>query len=147
MGAIKITTDKFYRINGESVQLEGVKSDIVIPDSYMHIFNGERDEKNPLKWDKIDPAYYTAWNGFKNFSLITNNAQNRVNSNNYLQLISKRADWIKEQRDNKAKLKADKVKKVLEIEKETRIKELENKKIDIDHTLQSIGIKNNENNK
>ena len=101
MGAIKITTDKFYRINGESVQLEGVKSDIVIPDSYMHIFNGERDEKNPLKWDKIDPAYYTAWNGFKNFSLITNNAQNRVNSNNYLQLISKRADWIKEQRDNK----------------------------------------------
>lgn len=101
MGAIKITTDKFYRINGESVQLEGVKSDVIIPDSYMHIFNGERDEKNPLKWDKIDAAFYTKWTGFKNFNFITTNAQNRINSNNYHQLISERADWIKEQRDNK----------------------------------------------
>ena len=101
MGAIKITTDKFYRINGESVQLEGVKSDIVIPDSYMHIFNGERDEKNPLKWDKIDATYYTKWNGFKNINFITSNAQSRINSNDYHKLISKRAEWIKEQRDNK----------------------------------------------
>ena len=101
MGAIKITTDKFYRINGESVQLEGVKSDVIIPDSYMHIFNGEKDETNPLKWDKIDAAFYNPWNGFKNFSFIKNNAQTRVNSNNYLKLVSKRADWIKEQSDNK----------------------------------------------
>ena len=101
MGALKITTDKFYRINGESVQLEGVKSDVVIPDSYMYIFNGERDEKNPLQWDKIDATYYTKWNGFKNMNFITSNAQNRINSNNYHKLISKRAEWIKEQRDNK----------------------------------------------
>ena len=101
MGAIKITTDKFYRINGESVQLEGVKSDVVIPDSYMHIFNGEKDENNPLKWDKIDAAFYNPWNGFKNFSFIKNNAQTRINSNKYLKLVSKRADWIKEQSDNK----------------------------------------------
>ncbi len=101
MGAIKITTDKFYRINGESVQLEGVKSDVVIPDSYMHIFNGEKDENNPLKWDKIDAVFYNHWNGFKNFSFIKNNAQTRINSNNYLKLVSKRADWIKEQSDNK----------------------------------------------
>ena len=101
MGAIKITTDKFYRINGESVQLEGVKSDVVIPDSYMHIFDGERDEKNPLQWDKIDAAYYTKWNGFKNINFITSNAQSRINSNNYHKLILKRAEWIKEQRDNK----------------------------------------------
>jgi carboxyl-terminal processing protease len=101
MGAIKITTDKFYRINGESVQLEGVKSDVVIPDSYMHIFNGEKDENNPLKWDKIDAAFYNPWNGYKNFSFIKNNAQTRINSNNYLKLVSKRADWIKEQSNNK----------------------------------------------
>ena len=101
MGALKITTDKFYRINGESVQLEGVKSDVVIPDSYMYIFNGERDEKNPLQWDKIDATYYTKWNGFKNINFITSNAQSRINSNDYHKLILKRAEWIKEQRDNK----------------------------------------------
>ena len=61
LGALKITTDKFYRINGESVQLEGVKSDIVIPDSYKYIFNGEKDEKNPLQWDKITPANFDKW--------------------------------------------------------------------------------------
>ncbi|MBL6592174.1 MAG: carboxy terminal-processing peptidase, partial [Flavobacteriaceae bacterium] len=32
---------------------------------------------------------------------IKNNAQSRINSNNYLKLISKRADWIKEQSENK----------------------------------------------
>mgnify|MGYP004279704287 CR=1 FL=1 len=35
-------------------------------DYYM--MNGERDEKNPLQWDKIDATYYTKWNGFKNFT-------------------------------------------------------------------------------
>ena len=29
LGALKVTTDKFYRVNGKSTQLEGVKSDII----------------------------------------------------------------------------------------------------------------------
>jgi len=43
LGAIKLTTQKFYRINGGSTQLEGVKSDIVVPDKYSYIDLGERD--------------------------------------------------------------------------------------------------------
>jgi carboxyl-terminal processing protease len=101
LGALKITTDKFYRINGESVQLEGVKSDVIVPDSYMHIFNGEKDEENPLAWDKIDPAMYNPWNNEGSLDFISSNAQSRVNDNNYLKLISKRADWIEKQQKNK----------------------------------------------
>ena len=101
LGALKITTDKFYRINGESVQLEGVKSDVIVPDSYMHIFNGEKDEENPLAWDKIDPAMYNPWINEGSLDFISSNAQNRVNDNNYLKLISKRADWIEKQQKNK----------------------------------------------
>ena len=101
LGALKITTDKFYRINGESVQLEGVKSDVIVPDSYMHIFNGEKDEENPLAWDKIDPALYKPWINEGSLDFISSNAQNRVNDNNYLKLISKRADWIEKQQKNK----------------------------------------------
>ena len=56
LGALKITTDKFYRINGESVQLEGVKSDIVIPDSYKYIFNGEKDEKKSFTMGQNHPC-------------------------------------------------------------------------------------------
>ena len=87
LGALKITTDKFYRINGESVQLEGVKSDVIVPDSYMHIFNGEKDEENPLAWDKIDPAMYNPWINEGSLDFISSNAQSRVNDNNYLKLI------------------------------------------------------------
>ena len=101
LGALKITTDKFYRINGESVQLEGVKSDVIVPDSYMHIFNGEKDEENPLAWDKIDPAMYNPWINKGSLDFISSNAQSRVNENNYLKLISKRADWIEKQQKNK----------------------------------------------
>ncbi len=53
LGALKVTTDKFYRITGESTQLEGVKSDIVFPDRYQYVEMGEKDQENPLTWDKI----------------------------------------------------------------------------------------------
>ena len=52
MGALKFTTQKFYRINGGSTQLEGVKSDVVVPDRYSYINIGEKDQDNPLPWDK-----------------------------------------------------------------------------------------------
>ena len=51
---MKITTEKFYRISGGSVQLKGVESDIVTPNRFSHIKIGESDEKNPLEWDQID---------------------------------------------------------------------------------------------
>src|SRR5690554_5962270 len=54
LGALKLTTQKFYRINGGSTQLEGVKSDVVVVDRFSFIDIGEKDQKNPLPWDKID---------------------------------------------------------------------------------------------
>ena len=102
MGAIKITTDKFYRINGESVQLEGVKSDIVIPDSYKYVFNGEKDEKNPLDWDKITPANFQKWNQQDIVTKISTNCQSRIDNDNYYTLINDRAKWIKSQQSNKS---------------------------------------------
>ena len=45
LGALKVTTDKFYRINGLSTQLEGVKSDIVFPDRYAEVEMGERSRQ------------------------------------------------------------------------------------------------------
>ena len=95
-----MTTDIFYRINGESVQLEGVESDIVIPDSYMYLFNGERDEKNPLKWDKIGPATYTKWNKYDDkFKYATDQMNKKLNQNNIINDIYERANWIKSQQN------------------------------------------------
>lgn len=103
MGALKVTTDIFYRINGESVQLEGVQSDIIIPDSYMYIFNGERDEKNPIKWDKIGPATYTKWNKYTNkFNYVKNQINKKLNQNEIINNIYDRAEWIKKQQNLKS---------------------------------------------
>ena len=101
LGALKITTDKFYRINGESVQLEGVKSDIVIPDSYKYIFNGEKDEKNPLQWDKITPANFDKWAKRDYLNKISSENQSRIDNDDYYSLINDRAQWLKEQQSNK----------------------------------------------
>ena len=101
LGALKITTDKFYRINGESVQLEGVKSDIVIPDSYKYIFNGEKDEKNPLQWDKITPANFDKWAKRDYLNKISSENQNRIDNDDYYSLINDRAQWLKDQQSNK----------------------------------------------
>ncbi len=101
LGALKITTDKFYRINGESVQLEGVKSDIVIPDSYKYIFNGEKDEKNPLEWDKITPANFDKWAKRDYLNKISSENQSRIDNDDYYSLINDRAQWLKDQQSNK----------------------------------------------
>ena len=102
MGALKVTTDIFYRINGESVQLEGVQSDIIIPDSYMYIFNGERDEKNPIKWDKIGPATYTKWNKYSDkFNYVKDQINKKLDQNKLINNIYDRARWIRNQQNLK----------------------------------------------
>ena len=102
LGALKITTDKFYRINGCSVQIEGVKSDIIIPNSYSFLEIGESDEKNPLSWDKIDPAPYDLWDGYFNFNDVISNSNDRVNENPLASLITENAKWISAKRDLKS---------------------------------------------
>lgn len=99
LGAIKLTTQKFYRINGGSTQLEGVKSDIVVPDRYSYIDLGEKDQDNPLGWDKITPADYQFWNGNINFEEIIANSNARMAQNPQLKLIDDNARWLREQQD------------------------------------------------
>lgn len=99
MGALKITTQKFYRINGGSTQLKGVESDVAVPDRYSYIDVGERDYDNPLPWDQIEPAKYKKWDGYKDLPNVVKSSQERMASNEQLNLIDQNARWIKEQRD------------------------------------------------
>ena len=59
LGEIKLTTQKFYRINGGSTQLKGVTPDIILPDNYHYIKIGEREHEYPMEWTKIDPVEYS----------------------------------------------------------------------------------------
>ncbi len=95
MGALKLTTQKFYRINGGSTQLKGVKSDVEVPDRYSYIDIGERDSENPLPWDKIKPADYKVWDGYIDYDQTIKNSKERMAKNAQLQLIDENAKWLK----------------------------------------------------
>ncbi len=99
LGALKLTTQKFYRVNGGSTQLEGVKSDVVVPDRYSFIDIGEKDNENPLPWDKIEPADYKVWDGYIDYDQAIANSKKRMANNKQLNLIAKNAEWVKKQRD------------------------------------------------
>ncbi|UZO81283.1 carboxy terminal-processing peptidase [Aquimarina sp. ERC-38] len=99
LGALKLTTQKFYRVNGGSTQLEGVKSDVVVPDRYSYINIGEKDQDNPLPWDKINPANYVLWNGNIDFEKTIKNSKKRMVDNAQLRLIDENAMWVKRKRD------------------------------------------------
>ncbi len=99
LGAVKLTIQKFYRINGGSTQLEGVRSDIAIPSKYSYVEIGERDQQNPLKWDKIPKANYASVNFYKNFDEVIESSKNRIAQNQEFLLIDKYAKWLKESRD------------------------------------------------
>ena len=100
LGALKMTIQKFYRINGGSTQLEGVISDVALPDRYAYMEIGERDEKNSLKWDKIASAEYNAWNGYSNFDEVINNSKKRIVNNEQFKLIDSNAKWLKAGQDD-----------------------------------------------
>jgi carboxyl-terminal processing protease len=99
MGAFKFTTQKYYRINGGSTQLEGVKSDVVVPDRFSYIDIGEKDQENPLEWDEIAPANYNIWESSFDYETTIKNSKERMNSSAEIKLIDDNARWIKTMRD------------------------------------------------
>ncbi|MFP9112596.1 carboxy terminal-processing peptidase [Flavobacterium sp. RHBU_3] len=109
LGALKTTTQKFYRINGGSTQREGVKSDIVMPDKYSYIEIGERDSETALPWDKIAPSDYKP---FKNdFSKVVAASRKRIAESPEFKLMDENAKYLSERKDdNEYSLNIDKFK-------------------------------------
>lgn len=100
LGALKLTTQKFYRVTGESTQLKGVSSDIVMPDRYAYVDVGERDQDNPLAWDRIQAANFATWDKQIDFERVISNSNERLKANEYVALLEEEAQWIKQQRDD-----------------------------------------------
>jgi len=120
LGALKTTTQKFYRVNGGSTQLEGVKSDIIMPDRFSYMQTGEKDEKSALPWDKIEPANYTPLQ--VSFDKVIANSKKRIVTNDNFNLISENAKWINDRKeDNSISLNYAAYKKeIADIESQTK---------------------------
>ncbi len=101
LGEVKLTVQKFFRVNGGSTQLKGVTPDIVLPDNWLYVETGEKEEEFPMEWTQIDPVPF----GQKVYSLnglskIKENANARIRGNEVFQMIDQRARRIKELRDD-----------------------------------------------
>jgi carboxyl-terminal processing protease len=123
LGALKTTTQKFYRINGGSTQLEGVSSDIVMPDKYAYLKMGERDVDNAMPWDKIDPAQYNVWTNTSKFDKAIAESKKRIAESAQFKLIEENAKWIDQRsKENLYSLKMDDFKKSQKAIEETNKK-------------------------
>ena len=62
-GAVKVTIQKFYRVNGDSTQYRGVEPDIVLPSLFQHLESGEQYLDYSLPWDRLEAVGYEPFNG------------------------------------------------------------------------------------
>ncbi|MFH1320049.1 MAG: carboxy terminal-processing peptidase [Bacteroidota bacterium] len=100
LGSIKLTTQKFYRIDGSSTQLKGVTPDIILPDNYTYIEIGEKEHEYPLTWDKISPVQYELCNSsFYDINTIRENSSQMIHSLATFELIEENAGLLKRLRD------------------------------------------------
>ena len=114
LGFLKMTIQKFYRINGGSTQVEGVYSDIAMPTRFSYMSYGERDLEGALKWDKVPQANYKPINSYINFSDVVTSSIERINNDPKFQLIDEYAKWLKnEQEDSTYSLNYKQYKKEL----------------------------------
>lgn len=95
LGSMKITIQKFFRINGGSTQLKGVTPDIVLPGIYSYRKIGEKDEIFPMAWTQIEPVYYKKSN-IKKLDKIKKKSEKRVASSEAFAMIDEQAKWFEE---------------------------------------------------
>ncbi len=100
IGSLKLTTQKFYRINGGATQLRGVTSDVVLPDMYAYLDQGEKETAYPLKWDEIRPADYQPWSRPVSSTKLKASSEARIAKNDEFRTIDDIAKRLKRQADN-----------------------------------------------
>ncbi|HEX4958663.1 MAG TPA: carboxy terminal-processing peptidase [Lacibacter sp.] len=108
LGVIKLSLQKFYRVNGGSTQLKGVASDIVLPDQYEYLKLREKDEPTAMPWDEIPGTQYKVWSNGYNFSEIINRSNERIKQNKSFSGLKEQVNWLEKYNDKVYSLKLDK---------------------------------------
>ena len=103
-GTLKLTFEKFYRIDGGSTQLKGVTPDVALPDPYDYLKLREKDQPSALAWDQLQKANYTEFNSGVNWNTVETEAKSRIQANTSFNTILKNAEWLKNNADKKYSL-------------------------------------------
>lgn len=100
LGTLKMTVQKFYRINGGTNQLRGVEPDIVLPDAYSFLDYGEGEQDYPLAWSEIKPVSFNTWKKpLLPLEQLKNKSNERVKNNQTFSMIREQAQKLKRESD------------------------------------------------
>lgn len=100
MGAMKITTDMFYRVNGMSTQFRGVRPDIELPDMFGYLDSGEKSLDYAIPYHEIKPLKFKKWDKYKyNLSKLKKNSEKRVSKSEKFKHIIESVNYSKKRKD------------------------------------------------
>ena len=99
LGDVKLTIQKFYRINGGATQQRGVVPDIILPDQYSEIEIGEREQDFAMAWDEISPVFYSQWQGLPNRDSLRMRSEARRANSEQWNMIQENAARVKARQD------------------------------------------------
>lgn len=110
MGSVKMTMQKFYRINGGSTQLKGVTPDVVIPDVFDYLKIREKDNPLSMPWDEIAKANFNKSTQASDLQSVINKANNDIANNQIFKLIKQNTEWISKKNEEPINLEINKFK-------------------------------------
>lgn len=101
LGSIKLTIQKFYRVNGGSTQYKGVIPDIILPDNHNALEVGEKYLDFSLPWDTTDPVAFTPWDGKRyDIETLKQKSNNRIQKSAAFKTLTEHYAQINKERDN-----------------------------------------------
>lgn len=99
LGTVHLTIQKYYRVNGASVQLKGVIPDLVLPGYYEAYKFREKDNASALPWDEIRKLSYKTWSKIPNYDQVSQRFHQRLDSTGLVQKVQQNSTWLAAQQD------------------------------------------------
>ncbi|MFM2327107.1 MAG: hypothetical protein RIR31_1309 [Bacteroidota bacterium] len=137
LGALKLTLQKFYRINGGATQLKGVTPDVVLPDRMEYLKFREKDNTSALPWDEIAKADYLPWTSTVSNETVVNITYDQINKNSVFSKIKSNIDWLGTNSEKEASLNIIKYK-----EEQKQLKDTYKQLEELNKLAKELNVKN-----
>lgn len=99
LGNVHITMQKYYRINGESVQLKGVEPDLKLSGYYENYKVKEKDQPSALPWDQLGKLQYASWTSPLPDLGALKTYLHQLDTNRAFQTFEDNSKWLAAQND------------------------------------------------
>ncbi len=115
LGAVKLTIQKFYRINGGSTQIKGVMPDINLPS--INAVNLEKEETRPnaLPYDEIPKSSWTLGTTMFDVNSLKQLSEARLGTNNSFKVIQENIGFLNKVNDKEQSLNINEYQKELKL--------------------------------